>query len=160
MPDLTVEHLDKHRLLDAWPILEMASAERVPLWWEHEAGELLRRGGGVLVVRASDGFIHGLASYEPVDGPSGRRLLAVDRLTTFELSLKQHVRRALLHSLDLLAVALGCADVVLPLPAGRGRWPRGETQAADLSARPAVSYVRAGEAPIERTDRHRAHDNP
>lgn len=117
MPDLTVEHLSEQRLLDAWPVLEMAAAEVIPSWWLHEAADLFRRGGGVLVVRGSDGIVHGLATYEPQAAGRRNRVLAIPRLVTFELSLKQPARHALLNALDLLAYALGCTEVALPLQA-------------------------------------------
>ena len=123
LPDLKVEHLAKERLLDVWPVLAIGAGEQVPTWWEHEANELHRRGGGVLVARRSDGLVQGLATYEPVDRPKGSRVLAVERLITFELSLRKPVRNTLLRSLDLLADALRCTSVALPLETGSADQP-------------------------------------
>jgi hypothetical protein len=119
MLDLTVEHLGEQRLLDAWPILEMTATELIPHWWQHEATELIRRGGGVLVARASDGLIYGLATYEPMRCSRRKRVLAVQRLITFELSRRHPARQSLLHALDLLAVTLDCSEMALPVRPSR-----------------------------------------
>lgn len=111
MPDLTVEHLSDQRLLDAWPLLASGATERISQWWENESAALIRRGGGVLVVRAADGIVCGLATYEPLDCQGRRGVLAVERLITFELSMKQPARKRLLGALDLVARSLGCTDV-------------------------------------------------
>ena len=62
MPAFTIEHLDEHKLLDAWPLLRSAGVEPLPDWWENEALVLMRRGGGVLAARAPDGSVHGVAT--------------------------------------------------------------------------------------------------
>lgn len=116
MPVLTVEQLTEQRLHDAWPILAIPSAAPPPRWWAQEVADLIRGGGGVLVARPADGLVHGLATYEPLDGPRGERVLAVLRLITVELSMKQPVRQELLRTLERVADALGCRAMALPLP--------------------------------------------
>jgi hypothetical protein len=71
----------------------------------------------VLVARAADGSIHGLATYESVERPDGGRLLGVGKLITFELNRKEPVRHALCEALDLLARGGGFDGVALPLSA-------------------------------------------
>jgi hypothetical protein len=116
MPAFTIEHLDEHKLLDAWPILRSAGAEPLPDWWENEALELMERGGGVLAARAPDGSVHGVATYECVHRPSAGSVLAVDRLVTFELNRKEPVKEALREALHRIASAFCCTCVALPLP--------------------------------------------
>lgn len=111
MPDLTVEHLSKQRLSEAWPLLVTGAVGCIPTWWANESAALIHRGGGVLVARASDGLIHGLATYEPLAGTGHKRVLAVDSLITVELNTKQPTRKQLLRELDLLAQSLGCTNV-------------------------------------------------
>lgn len=116
MAHFEVEHLRENELAEAWPLLHAAAVDNVWPWWENEAAALLRRGGGVLVARAGNRAIHGLATYEPVKRPLAGRVLAVDKLITFELSRKLPARHALGKALDLLAIALGCRAVAMPLP--------------------------------------------
>lgn len=117
MPNFTIEHLSEERMLEAWPILRASGTEPVPEWWKSEAKALIGRGGGVLVARAANNSIHGLAVYEPVERPRAGRVLAVDKLITFELSRKEPVKLALSEALERLASALGCCRVDLPIAA-------------------------------------------
>ena len=100
MPNFAIEHLSTRQLSEAWPILHATRAVPVAVWWENEAKDLIRRGGGVLVARTADGSIHGLATYESVDRPHGGRLLEVGKLIAFELNRKEPVRHALCEALD------------------------------------------------------------
>lgn len=115
MPAFTIEHLDEHKLLDAWPVLRSSGEAAMAEWWENEARDLLRRGGGVLAARAPDGSIHGIASYECRHRPEVGRVLHVDRLVTFELSRKRPARQALTDALSLTARAFCCRALMLPL---------------------------------------------
>jgi hypothetical protein len=116
MPVFTIEHLDEHRLLDAWPILRSTGLEPLPDWWENEALELMGRGGGVLAARAVDGSVHGVATYECIHRPRAGCVLAVDRLVTFELNRKEPVKEALCEAIHRIASAFCCTCVALPLP--------------------------------------------
>jgi hypothetical protein len=116
MPAFAIEHLDEQKLLDAWPLLPSTNAEPLPTWWENEALELMGRGGGVLAARAGDGCVHGVATYECVHRPRAGRVLAVDRLVTFELK-REPVKQALCDALYVIAAAFCCSAVALPLPA-------------------------------------------
>jgi hypothetical protein len=115
MANFTIERLSPERVSDAWPILQATRAEPLPQWWESEGKDLIQRGGGVLVARAADGSIHGLATYETAERPDAARVLAVETLVTFELSRKQPAKRALCAALELLATELGCSGVGLPI---------------------------------------------
>ena len=117
MPELTIEHLDEQKLLDAWPLLRSAGVESLPDWWENEASALMDRGGGVLAARAADGSVHGVATYECVHRPRTGSVLAVDRLVTFELNRKEPVKEALGGALHMIASAFCCSAIALPLPA-------------------------------------------
>jgi len=117
MPAFTIEHLDTGKLLDAWPVLRSAGAEPLPDWWETEALYLMERGGGVLVARAPDGSVHGVATYECVHRPGAGSVLAVDRLVTFELNRKEPVKEALCEAIRRMASVFRCSAVALPLPA-------------------------------------------
>lgn len=86
MPHFTVEHLREDQLAEAGAFVQITGGDWVPEWWETEAVELIRRGGGVLVARAADGSVHGLATYEVVKRPHTGREFAVARLVSFELS--------------------------------------------------------------------------
>lgn len=115
-PALTLERLREHQLLDAWPLIGLAMAYPVRDWWTHEAAELLRQGGGVLVARRPDGLVHGLATYRRSSPSKEQHILTVTHLITVELSRKQPVRQALLRALDALAIELRCSSMALPLP--------------------------------------------
>jgi hypothetical protein len=116
MTAFTIEHLDEHKLLDAWPLLRSAGVEPLPDWWENEALVLMRRGGGVLAARAPDGSVHGVATYECVHRPRAGSVLAVERLVTFELNRKEPVKEALGGALHMIASAFCCSAIALPLP--------------------------------------------
>jgi hypothetical protein len=117
MQPFIIEHLDDHRLLDAWPLLRSAAAESLPDWWVNEARALTDRGGGVLVARAPNDSVHGIATYECVHRPRAGSVLAVDRLVTIELSRKEPVKEALGGALHMIASAFCCSAIALPLPA-------------------------------------------
>lgn len=119
MPAFIIEHLDTGKLLDVWPLLRVAGAELLPDWWENEARDLMRRGGGVLAARAPDGSVHGVATYECVHRPRTGSMLTVHRLVTFELNRKEPVKEALCDAIYKIAAAFHCSSVALPLP-GKG----------------------------------------
>jgi hypothetical protein len=110
---ISIERLSEERVQEAWPVLLMSRAVLTPDWWQNEARALIRRGGGVLVARAIDGSIHGLATYECVEPPRCRRLLAVERLVTVELNRTQPTRAALRDCLEVMAMEKGCASLVI-----------------------------------------------
>jgi ribosomal protein S3 len=68
----------------------------------------------VLVARAADGSIHGVATYERIATSRGQ-LLTVEKLITFELNRRKPARRALCEALDRIADRLGCSGVALPI---------------------------------------------
>lgn len=114
MPRFTVEHLGNAQLDEAWPLVRMSGAHFEPEWWRTEAETIVGRSGGVLVARAADGSIHGVATYQP--DANG---LAVERLLTFELNRTAPCRRALSAALEILAVALDCHGVDFPVSPAR-----------------------------------------
>ena len=63
MAHFTVENLQKERLGEAWPVVQTSGLEANLDWWLTDAARLIDRGGGVLVARAPDGSIHGVATY-------------------------------------------------------------------------------------------------
>lgn len=117
MPAFTIEHLNRRKLHDAWPVLRSACADLLPHWWENEALTLMERGGGVLVARAPDGSVHGVATYQCVRWPRAGSVLAVDRLVTFELNRKEPVKAALCEAIHRIATAFSSTCVALPLSA-------------------------------------------
>lgn len=117
MSHFSVEQLGEGQLVEAGALLQLAGVESVPEWWENEAEELIRRGGGVLVARGVDRSIYGLATYEVVKRGRAGRALAVGRLVSFELSGKQPAKHALVQALDGIAAAFQCSAIALPLPA-------------------------------------------
>ncbi len=104
---VTIEPLSEDRVQEAWPVLLMSRACVLKDWWESEATALIRRGGGILVARAGNAAIHGLATYEWIDRPGKARLLAVDRLVTFELNRSQPTKAALRDCLEYIALQGG-----------------------------------------------------
>lgn len=116
MASFIIEHLSEEQLGEAWPLLMTTGAEPVSDWWTAEAFDLLGRGGGILAARASDGSIHGIATYEIVKRGRSGPMLAVARLVTFELSGKEPVKRALTDALRTLGTAFRCSAIALPLP--------------------------------------------
>lgn len=116
MPPFTIDQLDDGNLLDAWPVLRLASSEAIPDWWEHEARALMDRGGGVLAARAPNGSVHGIATYECVHRQRAGSMLAVDRLVTFELNRKQPIKEALCEALYAIAAAYCCSSIAMPMP--------------------------------------------
>lgn len=126
MPAFKIEHLSQLQLEEAWPVLCLGGVELLDDWWLREARELIERGGGVLVARAPDGTIHGVATYECVRRAGVGPVLAVERLVSFELSRKAPARNALHEALALIARAFSCSEIDLPLPSiSRGRFPPG-----------------------------------
>jgi hypothetical protein len=117
MPHFTVEHLREDELAEAGAFLRIADGESIPGWWENEARQLIRRGGGVLVARSGHGAMHGLASYELVKRKHSGRVIAVTRLLSFDLSRRQPAKQALLRALDLISAAFECSAIAVPLPA-------------------------------------------
>lgn len=117
MPRFAIEHLNADRLAEAWPIVRMAQTHANCSWWISEAEALIERGGGILVARAPDESIYGVATYAVARKPLLGRVLAVDMLISFELIRRAPARHALYEALGLLASAFDCRSIVLPLPA-------------------------------------------
>lgn len=120
----TIEHLSPDRLFEAWPVACMSRSHANADWWICAAAALIERGGGILAVRGPDGTIHGVATYEVARRAHVGRVLAVDMLTTFELSRRAPARQAICEALELLGHAFDCRRVILPLPS-RGRVQHG-----------------------------------
>ena len=117
MPRFTIEQLSGDRFSEAWPVVRASHSHANADWWISEASALAGRGGGILVARAPDGTIHGVATYELVRRTLLGRVLAVDTLIAFELSRRAPARHALCEALGLLASNFDCRSMVLPLPA-------------------------------------------
>lgn len=116
MARFAIEHLSEGRLGEAWPVVQQSHAHANADWWISEGAALIERGGGILVARAPDRTIHGVATYEVARKALLGRVLAVDTLIAFELSRRAPVRHALCDGLELLASAFDCRSIVLPLP--------------------------------------------
>lgn len=113
MSHFTVENLQKEQLREAWPVVRTSGLEANVDWWVADAVELIERGGGVLVARAPDGGIHGVATYVVAGKFPFARVLAVERLITFELNRSAPVRHTLCETLERVAAALNCTGVAL-----------------------------------------------
>ena len=111
----TVELLSEDQLVEADAMIRIAGANSPAGWWGSEAGELIRRGGGVLAARSGDGALHGLATYEVVRRQRAGRVLAVGTLLSFDLSRKQPAKQALVHALELISDAFDCSAIAVPL---------------------------------------------
>lgn len=116
MPRFAIDHLNPDQLREAWPVVRMSDSLANCDWWVSEAAQLIERGGGILAARASDGSIHGVATYAVARKPLVGRVLTVDILVTFELSRRAPARRALYEALELLAGAFDCRSIVVPHP--------------------------------------------
>ena len=112
MPHFAIERLELEQLQEAWPVVRMSGLHANLDWWLSDATQLMERGGGVLAVRAPDGSIHGIATFEPTGRPANR--LAVEIFITFELSRGAPARRGLREGLDRVAAALDCTRIVWP----------------------------------------------
>jgi len=117
MRHFTVEQLSEAQLPEAEAIVRIVGSEMPAEWWRNEAGELIRRGGGVLAARAGDGAVHGIATYEVVKRQRSGRVLAVGTLFSVDLSRKQPAKQSLVRALELVSAAFDCTAIVLPLPA-------------------------------------------
>jgi len=117
MAHFTVENLQKDRLGEAWPVVRTSGLEANLDWWLTDAAGRIDRGGGVLVARAPDGSIHGVAAYGLAGKTHEARVLTVDLLLTFELNGRAPARRALSKALEKAAAALDSTGIVIPLGA-------------------------------------------
>jgi hypothetical protein len=112
---VSIEALRESELSEAWALARSSGSFANEDWWVAEGCDLIAGGGGVLAARATDGQLHGVATFE-APKPSGRTLI-VRVLITFELSRSAPSRRALLASLTRIATKLGCTQIVLPVSA-------------------------------------------
>ena len=110
----TIASLGVGELGEAWPIVRASGAHANEDWWISEAAQLIAGGGGVLVARAPDGYLHAVASFE-LPRATGQRTLVVRTLITFELSANEPARTALLAALKRIATKLECSHVTFPL---------------------------------------------
>lgn len=111
MPRFTIEHLAKDRLAEAWPIMRASAHQPQLEWWLNDAARLIDHGGGVLVARALDGTVHGVATYRLAARLHVGRVLSVETLITFELNRHMPVRRALCDALDTLSLDFECRGI-------------------------------------------------
>lgn len=118
MPQFTIIDLEADELAQAWPLVRMASPWLDQATWQSSAEELIGHGGGVVAVVAPDGWLHGLATYQPIDKARAGRVLYVETLVTFELIRRAPVRQFLCDCLEWLAPALGCDTIAVSMPAG------------------------------------------
>jgi hypothetical protein len=117
MPHFSIQALKVRELGEAWPVVRATACHPSPDWWMSDAAETIEAGGGVLVARAPDGGIHGVATYKVPPACEAERTLVIPTLITFELSRSAPVRAALLEALGRIAGRLGCGHVALPLSA-------------------------------------------
>ena len=126
MANFTVQALKPNELIDAWPVVRSGPYANAD-WWLAEAAELIKGGGGVLVARAPDGRIHGVATFKPPALLARKKMLTIPLLISFELNRTAPARSALLKTLERIATKLDCSHVVLPLsgkPARQPSWQR------------------------------------
>ena len=114
LQQVSVEALRTNKLSEAWALARSSGSYANEDWWIAEACDLIRGGGGVLAARATDGNLHGVATFRAPRRPN-EETLVVPMLVTFELSRRAPARNALLHSLKRVAIKLECTHVLLPL---------------------------------------------
>jgi hypothetical protein len=117
MPHFRIQALKARELGEAWPIVHASASHPNVDWWISDAAEMIEGGGGVLVARAPDRRVHGVATFKVPPGAGAERTLAIPMLVTFELSRNAPARQALLCALRRIAVRFGCTHVALPLTA-------------------------------------------
>ena len=114
----SVEALGIHKLAEAWGLVRSSGSYANEDWWISEAADLIKHGGGVLAARATDGKLHGVATFQQPRRPT-EETLVVPILVTFELNRSAPARTALLYSLKRIATKLSCTHMLLPL-CGKG----------------------------------------
>lgn len=118
MQQFSVQPLTKGQLEEAWPVVCSSGGFANIDWWVSDAAELIAGGGGVLVARAPDGRVQGLATFDR-SSLAAQRILRVPLLITFELSRCSPARTALLHALKGIARKLDFDQIILPLEGKR-----------------------------------------
>ena len=113
----SIQALKARELGEAWPVIRATASHANPEWWMSDAADMIEAGGGVLVARAPDGRIHGVATFKVPPAPKAERTIVIPTLVAFELSRSAPVRAALLEALGRIAERLGCGHVALPLSA-------------------------------------------
>ena len=111
---VSVEALATHKLGESLELVRSSGSYANEDWWIAEAVDLIKDGGGVLAARASDGKLHGVATFQAPRRPT-EETLVVPILVTFELRRSAPARNALLHSLKRVATKLNCTHMLLPL---------------------------------------------
>jgi hypothetical protein len=110
--------LDRSRVCEALPLVRMAIAVIDQHRWLEYCEHLIRLDGGVLVVTAGDGGIHGLAAYHPEDDLRLGTIIRVVALVAFELNRANPVRQALCDALDALCDSMDAHGVLLMVSPG------------------------------------------
>jgi hypothetical protein len=112
---VSVESLKTDKLSEVWALARSSGSYANEDWWIGEGTDLITRGrGGVLAARATDGRLHGVATFQVPRRPN-EDTLVVPMLVTFELTRSAPVRSALLNSLKRIATKLDCTHILLPL---------------------------------------------
>lgn len=116
MPRLLVTELEADRLAEAYPLIRCLAGVEAGQWTSF-AENLLAQGGGILVVRAEDGRVHGVAGYVLSTSLKHGKALRIEALAALELGHTPLVREALQSAADGLARRMDCSVVVYNLDA-------------------------------------------
>lgn len=115
---VSVEALKMDKLSEAWALARSSGSYSNEDSWVAESTDIIAAGGGVLAARATDGRLHGVATFRAPRRPNEETLI-VPMLVTFELARTAPAMNALLHSLKRIATKLECTHVLLPLSGKR-----------------------------------------
>lgn len=129
MPEFHVFSLEQGRLDEAYPLVR-AAARVTPEQWERYALRLLAEGGGILMVRAGDDCLHGLAAYRELGSLRHGSSLQVEVVIALELGPPGPVRQALCRALEEVALSRGCKSLSYTLAARSNADPKSPGRAS------------------------------
>lgn len=116
MVKFDIQALQANELSEAWPAVRSGPYANID-WWLSEGADVIARGGGVLVARAPNGAVHGVATFRVAAGLAKKKVLRIPLFISLELSRSAPARLALLNSLERIATRLECSHVAFPIAA-------------------------------------------
>lgn len=116
MTHFLTTQLDDDRFREALPLVRMAIPGIDERRWFAHCYQMIRLGGGVLAAATKDAALHGVASWRPEEDLRLGRVLRVEMMVAFELSLANPVRTALCDALEALCGDHDAIGVALSLP--------------------------------------------